>query len=53
MAAAFDLVSIRDGSMQDPEIYPGDIVVVQSNSRRGLFQDILRTLPLFAIFRPF
>ncbi len=53
MAAAFDLVSIRDGSMQDPEIYPGDIVVVQSNTRRGFFQDILRTLPLIAIFRPF
>ena len=53
MAAAFDLVSIRDGSMQDPEIYPGDIVVVQSNTQRGLFQDILQTLPLVALFRPF
>lgn len=53
MAAAFDLVSIRDGSMQDPEIYPGDIVVVQSNTRRGIFQDILQALPLIAIFRPF
>ena len=52
-AAAFDLVSIRDGSMQDPEIYPGDIVVVQTNSRRGFFQDILQTLPLVALFRPF
>jgi len=53
MAAAFDLVSIRDGTMQDPEIYPGDIVVVQSNTRRGIFQDILQTLPLVALFRPF
>ena len=39
--------------MPDPEIYPGDIVVVESNSRRGLFQDILQALPLLAIFRPF
>ncbi len=53
MAAAFDLVSIRDGSMQDPDIYPGDIVVVQSNTRRGIFQDVLQALPLIAIFRPF
>jgi polysaccharide export outer membrane protein len=53
MAAAFDLVSIRRGEMQDPSIYPGDIVVVESNTRRGLFQDILSALPLFAIFRPF
>lgn len=53
MAAAFDLVSIRRGEMPDPEIFPGDVVVVESNTRRGLFQDILQSLPLFAIFRPF
>lgn len=53
MAAAFDLVSIRRGEMPDPEIFPGDIIVVQSNSSRGLFQDILQTLPLVALFRPF
>ena len=53
MAAAFDLESIRSGAMTDPEIYPGDIVVVQTNSRRGLFQDVLQALPLIALFRPF
>lgn len=53
MAAAFDLESIRAGTMVDPEIYPGDIVVVQTNSRRGLFQDVLQALPLIALFRPF
>ena len=53
MAAAFDLEAIRSGQSQDPDVYPGDIVVVQSNNRRGFFQDILQALPLFAIFRPF
>lgn len=53
MAAAFDLVSIRRGEMPDPEIFPGDIIVVESNSRRGMFQDILQALPLVALFRPF
>jgi polysaccharide export outer membrane protein len=53
MAAAFDLVSIRRGEMGDPDIYPGDIVVVESNSRRGLYQDILQSLPLLSLFRPF
>lgn len=53
MAAAFDLESIRRGEMPDPEIFPGDIVVVASNNNRGLFQDILQTLPLLALFRPF
>jgi polysaccharide export outer membrane protein len=53
MAAAFDLVSIRRGEMPDPEIYPGDIIVVESNTRRSLFQDLLQGLPLLALFRPF
>jgi polysaccharide biosynthesis/export protein len=53
MAAAFDLVSIRRGEMADPQVHPGDIVIVESNERRGLFQDLLSALPLFAIFRPF
>ena len=53
LAAAFDLESIRAGATVDPEIYPGDIVVVQTNSRRGLFQDVLQALPLIALFRPF
>ena len=53
MAAAFDLVSIRRGETPDPELYPGDIVVVESNNRRGLFQNILQALPLVALFRPF
>ena len=53
MAAAFDLVSIRRGEMPDPEVFPGDIIVVESNGRRSLFQDVLQALPLFAIFRPF
>jgi polysaccharide export outer membrane protein len=53
LAAAFDVASIRRGEMQDPQVYAGDIVVVESNTRRGLFQDILQALPLLAIFRPF
>ena len=31
MAAAFDLVSIRRGQMEDPRIYSGDIVVVDGS----------------------
>lgn len=53
MAAAFDLVSIRRGEMPDPEIYPGDILVVETNSRRSMFQDILQAIPVFSLFRPF
>jgi polysaccharide export outer membrane protein len=53
MAAAFDLVSIRRGEMKDPDVFAGDIVVVESNTRRSAFQEILGLLPLYALFRPF
>jgi hypothetical protein len=39
--------------MADPQVHPGDIIVVESENRRALFQDILSALPIFAIFRPF
>ncbi|HMJ92960.1 MAG TPA: polysaccharide biosynthesis/export family protein [Allosphingosinicella sp.] len=53
MAAAFDLISIRRGQMEDPKIYPGDIVVVDGSKIKALQREILQTLPLISIFRPF
>lgn len=52
-AAAFDLVSIRRGEMNDPEIYGNDIVVVDGSKTRSMFNDVLRSIPAVAIFRPF
>lgn len=53
MAAAFDLVDIRRGKMENPAVYPGDIVVVESNSLRSIYREVLSTLPILAIFKPF
>lgn len=53
MGAAFDLVDIRRGVNPDPVIYGSDIIVVDGNKWRGRFKDIISTLPLFAVFRPF
>jgi len=52
-AAAFDLVSIRRGEHADPAIYPGDIVVVDGNSVKALYKQIMNSLPVFSLFRPF
>lgn len=52
MAAAFDLKAVRDGTMINPEVYPGDLIVVQSNNMRALFRDVLTTIPIIAIFNP-
>lgn len=51
-AAAFDLTSIRRGQAPDPEIYPGDIVVVDGSSVKAAQKQILQTIPLLAIFGP-
>jgi polysaccharide export outer membrane protein len=52
-AAAFDLTSIRRGQSPDPQIYPGDIVVVDGSSIKAAQKQILQSFPLLSIFRPF
>jgi len=51
-AAAFDLTAIRRGQNPDPEIYPGDIVVVDGSSIKAAQKQILQSIPLLAIFGP-
>ena len=51
--AAFDLVAIRRGESPDPAVYPGDIIVVDGSATKALQRQILNSLPLFSIFRPF
>jgi polysaccharide export outer membrane protein len=52
-AAAFDLTSIRRGQAPDPQIYPGDIIVVDGSGIKALQKQLLQNLPIFSIFRPF
>lgn len=51
-AAAFDLTAIRHGQAKDPEIYPGDIVVVDGSSVKQGFKKFVQSIPLLAIFGP-
>ncbi len=52
-AAAFDLTSIRRGEAPDPPIYAGDIVVIDGSSVKAMQKQIMNSLPVFSIFRPF
>ena len=52
-AAAFDLTSIRRGEAPDPEVYAGDIVIIDGSSTKAAQRQILNSLPLFSIFKPF
>lgn len=53
MHAAFDLTSIRRGEAEDPVVYRGDIIIVDGSRFRAIQRDILTTLPIFTLFRPF
>ena len=52
-AAAFDLTSIRRGEAEDPQVYAGDIVVVDGSSVKALQKQLLNSLPILSIFKPF
>jgi len=52
-AAAFDLAAIRHGQAKDPEIYPGDIVIVDGSAIKEGLKRFTQSFPLLSIFRPF
>ena len=52
-AAAFDLTAIRRGEAEDPRVYAGDIIIVDGSGIKAMQKQILNSLPLFSIFRPF
>jgi polysaccharide biosynthesis/export protein len=53
MAAGFDLRSIRDGQMSDPEIYGSDIIVVDGNGTKQTLREVIGALPIVGLFQPF
>lgn len=53
MAAAFDMTSIRQGEEPDPEIYAGDIIVVDGSRVRSAWREIFTALPVLSLFRPY
>jgi polysaccharide export outer membrane protein len=50
LGGRFDAVEIRSGRMPDPQVLPGDVVVVGFSSLRGIYRDILQAAPLIGGF---
>lgn len=48
--AKFDLSSLQRGTMMDPVLVPGDRVVVGTDGLSQFWQDMIRALPVFALF---
>lgn len=48
--AKFDYRAVQQGTMIDPVLQPGDRVVVGTSGLSQLWQDVLRAVPVFAVF---
>jgi len=53
LIAGFDLTTIRKGQDPDPEIYRGDIIIVEGSQTKETWQQVLQGVQIFGIFRPF
>ena len=51
-AAAFDYAAIRAGTIEDPELKQGDVVVVNSSKFKEAMGNVLKALPLTKLFVP-
>lgn len=53
LAGAFDLQAIRRAQAENPTIYGNDIVVVDGSRARQMFRDLISSMPLMGVLRPF
>ncbi len=49
-AAKFDVAAIQKGNAEDPPIQPGDVLVVGTSAIKAGFNNVLKALPLAAVF---
>jgi polysaccharide export outer membrane protein len=52
MGALYDLTAIRAGTLEDPEIYARDLIVVERSGMKSVFQEVRGIMPVFGLFRP-
>ncbi|ANK12034.1 sugar transporter [Erythrobacter neustonensis] len=50
MIAKFDYAQVRQGTMLDPVLQPGDRVVVGTDGLSVFWEDLLKALPVFGVF---
>ena len=52
MIAGFDLTTIRRGEEPDPEVFRGDIIVVEGSQSKETWQRVFQGVQTFGVFRP-
>jgi polysaccharide export outer membrane protein len=53
MGAVFDIMSIRRGQTDDPEIRSNDLIIVGQSGSKRMWRDVLSAIPIFRVFQPF
>ena len=53
MFARFDLVQIQEGKLKDPDIYGGDIIVVDRSGAQLLLRTLIELTPFVAVWRAY
>ena len=48
-AAKFDVGEIRSGTLQDPKLVQGDVVIVSDSAVKSAYQNLLKAIPLASI----
>ncbi|HOV96135.1 MAG TPA: polysaccharide biosynthesis/export family protein [Thermomonas sp.] len=50
MAAVYDLRAVRRGTMEDPQVYGDDIIVVETSGSKSAYRRFIESIPAFGIF---
>lgn len=53
VGALFDLTAIRAGRAEDPQIYGGDTIVVDTSDVKNAWHGVVAAIPFFTVFRGF
>ena len=51
MAAVYDLRAVRHGTMEDPQVYGDDIVVVETSGSKSAYRRFIESFPALGVFR--
>jgi len=52
MGALFDLAAIRAGTLEDPEVYARDVIIVERSGMKSIFREVAGAMPVIGLFRP-
>ncbi len=53
VAAKYDIDEVRSGTAEDPTLLTGDMIIVGTSAIKTAFNNVLKSLPLASVIKPF